>query len=317
MKILATTIQKSLKFLSKQADDIARYGKNNIERVNVTDEMLDTFTPFRRLSQKPCTLSDPKYFIAKFEGEMGQDFLPLNWSRLSEAQKVDYIVRDRYSKLVSHKIMNEIKSEPIEHGFALNPKGDIVHYSGGNSTHTSIRVPENGISIHNHPGSERMLDIGEIELLQQYKPTSLNSVPQGGEDLMEGFKLGERAGYVVDSLGNKFVVEPTTENLRKGVLERMQHIGHLTGQMNKADMGFLEILNNKATEQAKLIDNISENAMKYAKLKGTSQYSEEKLLQYRIELAEAKYNQRYPNLSWREDVLTEAGNIFGFRFKRV
>lgn len=317
MNILATTIQKSVKFLSKQADDIARYGKNNVERVNVTDEMLNTFTPFRRLSQKPCTLSDPKHFIAKFEGEMGQDFLPLNWSKLSEAQKVDYIVRDRYSKLVSHKIMNEIKHEPIEHGFALNPKGDIVHYSGGNTTHCSIRVPENGISIHNHPGSTQILDSDEIELLQKYRPASLHAVPQGGEDLMEGFKLGERAGYVVDSLGNKFVVEPSTKVLEKGVLERMQHIGRLTGDMNKADMLTLMVHNNRATEQGKLVDSIYEEAMNYSKLKGTPQYNDERWLQYRVDFTEAKYNQRYLDLSWREEFLTEAGDIFGFRFKRI
>ena len=57
--------------------------------------------------------------------------------------------------------------------------------------------------------------------------------------------------------------------------------------------------------------------MKYSKLKGTPQYNEERWLRYRVDLAEAKYNQRYPDLSWREELLTEAGNIFGFRFKRV
>lgn len=317
MKILATTVQKSLKFLSKQADDITRYGKNNVERINVSDKMLDTFTPFRRLSKKPCTLSDPKHFIAKFEGEMGQDFLPLNWSKLSKDQKVDYIVRDRYSKLVSHKIMNEIKHEPIEHGFALSSKGDIVHYSGGNTTHCSIRVPENGISIHNHPGSEQILDRDEIELLQKYRPTSLHPVPQGGEDLMEGFKLGEKAGYVVDSLGNKFVTEPSSQILEKGILERMQHIGTLTGEMNKADMATQMLHNMKAQEKAELVDNIYEEAIKYSKLKGTPQYNEDRWLQYKVDFAEAKYNQRYLDLSWREKLLTEAGNIFGFRFKRV
>ena len=317
MKILAATVQKSLKFLSKQADDIARYGKNNVERVNVSDKMLDTFTPFRRLSKKTCTLSDPKHFITKFEDEIGQDFLPLNWSKLSEVQKVDYIVRDRYSKLVSYKIMNEIKHEPIEHGFALNPKGDIVHYSGGNTTHCSIRVPENGISIHNHPGTERMLDRDEIELLQKYRPTSLHSVPQGGEDLMESYKLGEKAGYVVDSLGNKFVTEPSTKILEKGAFERMQHIGKLTGDMNKADMATQMLHNMRAQEKAELVDNIYEEAMKYSKLKGTPQYNDDRWLQYRVDFAEAKYNQRYLDLSWREELLTEASNIFGFRFRRV
>lgn len=317
MKILATTIQKSVKFLSKQADDIARYGKNNIERVNVTDEMLDTFTPFRRLSQKPCTLSDPKHFIAKFEGEMGQDFLPLNWSKLSEAQKVDYIVRDRYSKLVSHKIMNQIKHEPIEHGFALNPKGDIVHYSGGNTTHTSVRVPENGISIHNHPGSERMLDIDEIALLQKCRPTSLHSVPQGGEDLMQTFCTGERASYVVDSLGNKFVLEPSTKVLQMNEYDRIVSIDEFVGGLNQGDIKAQAIQSLRKNEQLKLIDNIYEEAMKYSELKGTPQYNDERWLQYRVDFTEAKYNERYPDLSWREELLTEAGDIFGFRFKRV
>ena len=62
---------------------------------------------------------------------------------------------------------------------------------------------------------------------------------------------------------------------------------------------------------------IRSHPMNYSKLKGTPQYNDERWLQYRVDFTEAKYNQRYPDLSWREELLTEAGDIFGFRFKRI
>jgi hypothetical protein len=316
--IFNTLVIKGAKFLTKQAGDITKYGMKKVSRSNVSEEMLNCFTPFRRTSQKPCSLSDPAYYISKFEAAQGKDYLPMNWSKMTEAQKTDYIVKDRYSKLVANKIMNKIKSEPMEHGFALNPDGDIVYYSAGDSTHCTISVPEKGISIHNHPGSfSSLLDEAEIELIRKYKPTSLTSVPHGGEDLMHSFVEGERASYVVDSLGNKFVVEPSAKILEMSPFNRMNYISEVSTGINKGDVAIVSIHKKYAAEKAAKVDKIYEEAVEYAKLKGTPQFDEAKYLQYQVDFAEAKYKERYPDLSWREEVLEESGKVLGFKFRKI
>lgn len=64
------------KYLVRQAKQVATFGEKTVERNGVTKEILDDITPFRRLSGKKGTLSDPKYFIEKFENETGSNFLP-------------------------------------------------------------------------------------------------------------------------------------------------------------------------------------------------------------------------------------------------
>ena len=174
---------KSVKFLSKQAKDIEIFGEKLVERKGISDELLETLTPFRRLSKKPATLSDTKYFITKFETETGKEYLPINWNQFSEAEKLDFIVKDRYSKLVSHKIMSHIKSEKAEHFYGLDKEGNIVFFQKGNQTHCNGEVPVDGTTIHNHPGYQRKyLDIDEIESVQQHNPELLGSIAHGGED---------------------------------------------------------------------------------------------------------------------------------------
>ena len=98
---------KAFSYSQRQATDIAKYGEKQIERIGVTDEILQKFTPHRRLSNKPCTLKNPKdykYYISKYEKEMGEEYLPKDWVSLNDAQKYDFIVKDRYSRLVSKKL---------------------------------------------------------------------------------------------------------------------------------------------------------------------------------------------------------------------
>jgi hypothetical protein len=318
MMIFNSFVIKGAKFLTKQAGDITKYGMKQVSKSNVSEEILNCFTPFRRISQKPCNLSDPIYYISKFETAQGKDYLPINWSKMTEAQKTDYIVKDRYSKLVANKIMNKIKLEPTEHGFALNPDGNIVHYSAGDTTHCSISTPENGISIHNHPGSfSSLLDEDEIELIRKYKPTSLTSVPHGGEDLTNIFTEGERASYVVDSLGNKFVVEPSAKILEMSPWNRMNYISEVATGINKGDVATVAIHKKYAAEKAAKVDTLYEKAVEYEKLKGTPQFDEAKYLQYKVDFTEAKYKERYPNLSWREEFLEECGRVLGFKFRKI
>ena len=209
-------VQKTSKYLQKQADDIVKYGEKTVLRENVSETLLDKYTPFRRLSQKPCTLSDPKYFIEKFEKNMGKDFLPLDWGSLSEAQKVDYIVKDRYSKLVSHKIMNNIKGEEVENLFSLNKSGDIIGYSKGvvDGVGTSI-IDDTAIAIHNHPAA---IWYEPLEFKAAGYPKFFDGHSKGDIGTSVSYNV---KSYVVDSLGNKFLFEPV-QNFSKIEYNRKQ-----------------------------------------------------------------------------------------------
>ncbi len=65
-QLVGDTVQLSLKpkrvlsYQQRQAMDIVKYGEKQVERVEVTDDILQKYTPYRRLSNKPCTLKHPK-----------------------------------------------------------------------------------------------------------------------------------------------------------------------------------------------------------------------------------------------------------------
>lgn len=195
---------KSSKFLSKQAKDIEIFGEKTVERMNVSDEMLEVFTPFRRLSNKKCTLSDPKYFITEFEKKIGKDNLPINWQGLSDEKKLDYIVHERYSRLVANKIMNKIQNEPIEHTFQLDEAGEVVAYNKGDSDsvvdilsygkqfleslNIKLELPKAKIDIHNHPDGRKISAFSSSDISH--------------------YNANQLKGYMVDSAGNKFSYTP-------------------------------------------------------------------------------------------------------------
>ena len=220
------------KYLVRQAKQVATFGEKTVERNGVTKEILDDITPFRRLSGKKGTLSDPKYFIEKFENETGSNFLPQNWSTLSVEDKIDYIVKDRYSKLVSHKIMGKIKDKPEEHLYLLNKDGDITHYSKGDGGYCSDVAIKGGTSIHNHPGYlKTMYSDSEIKYLQEHHPDKLIGVtPFNDSDISTAITNGEKAAYVVDSQGHKFLFSP-----RKDIPDSLEK--------NKSDIMFAVHLN--------------------------------------------------------------------------
>lgn len=115
MKITSSTIKavekilsvKPAKYASRQLDDVFKFGRTR-QYPNVSEEILDKYTPFRRLSKKKCTLSDSAYFINKFEKESPLE-IPKIWAQMSDADKIDFIVKNRYEKLLSYRIMNDIK----------------------------------------------------------------------------------------------------------------------------------------------------------------------------------------------------------------
>ena len=205
-----STISTVGKYLTRQAKQIATYGEKSVERTGVTENILCELTPFRRLSNKKGVLSDSNYFIKKFETETGNRFLPQNWSSLSTEDKLDYIVKDRYSKLVSHKIMGKIKDYPEEHLYLLNKDGDIVHYSKGDMGFCDNVAIKGGTSIHNHPGYlKTMYSKEEVEYLQKHHPEKLKGVTPFSEgDINTALSNGEKAAYVIDSQGHKFLFKP-------------------------------------------------------------------------------------------------------------
>ena len=241
LKFLEEAIQhikpKSVKFMQRQTKDIQLFGGKNLDRVGVSDEMLEVLTPFRRLSNKKCTLSDPKYFITKFEKELGTSRLPQNWQKMSEAEKVDYIVKDRYSRLVADNIMNNLKNEPIEHHFSLNQDGDIISHDIGNETSVQLQNDKRligydimnillgktekrakAIDIHNHPMSDeggRFSDISDIKPYMkrmgitrpvEFAPFSPCDVRGYVNEVVDGYDLDRLSNLIKGNLGDKLDV---------------------------------------------------------------------------------------------------------------
>lgn len=220
------TIKQSKKFFSRQAKQIEAYGeKKMVARLGVSDEMINVFTPFRRTSNKPCTLSDNKWFIERFENTRGTEYLPSNWSELTDADKIDYIVKDRYSSLVANKIMNTIKDEPIEHGFGINKNGEIVFHDFGNSNKLEIKQfsdYENFRQKVKAAGIEDKVDCADLKIHVHNHPSfvgmdidAINEVGSAfsGND-MYNFMLFDCQGRVVDSVGHKFSFIPKTKRVK-------------------------------------------------------------------------------------------------------
>ena len=204
---------KPAKYLARQYDDIQRFGTSR-QYPNVSEDILNKYTPFRRLSKKPCTLSAPKHFISKFEQESINE-LPSLWATMSEKAKVDFIVKNRYEKLVSHKIMNDIQHSPVERSFMLSTDGKIK-YAGTYNSSTHCPAPSNlakdSVCIHNHP----------IQFVQNntwtyadLREVNANSRPFSAPDLVGGIAKRVKKEYVVDAKGIKFQFIPNYKNVDK------------------------------------------------------------------------------------------------------
>ena len=192
------------RYITKQGADIKLFGQKNVERFGVTDEILENVTPFRRTSNKPASLSDPEYFISKFEKETGNNFLPEKWNRMNEVEKIDYIVHKRYTGLVSNKIMDQIKHKDIEHLYSLDKDGEIIGYAVGETGH----VVQNGelskvkTTVHNHP-QNLWTDDAEFKAAGKPKIRDAHSCGDVGNAMCLNID-----SYVVDWQGNKFLFEP-------------------------------------------------------------------------------------------------------------
>ena len=143
---------KPKNFIAKQYKDVQKYGVSR-DFPDVSHEILEKYTPFRRISKKKCSLSDSDYFIKRFEKEFAIE-KPKQWTEMSVLDKVDFIVKHRYEKLVSNKIMNDITNSRVENSFILSTDGKIK-FAGTYNSSTHCPMPsdlsKDSICLHNHP----------------------------------------------------------------------------------------------------------------------------------------------------------------------
>ena len=279
------TIKLSKKFLSKQAKQVADFGeKKMVARLGVSDEMLNIFTPFRRTSNKPCGLSDNKWFIEQFEKTRGSSYLPKNWPDLSEADKIDYIVKDRYSSLVANRIMNTIKDEPIEHSFGINKNGEIVFHDFGSSNKAEIQQFSDYEKLRQTvkvAGIEDKVDCADLKIHVHNHPSfvgmdidAINEVGSAfsGND-MYNFMLFDCQGRVVDSVGHKFSFIPKTKNTRdfsyaESAQKYFDHIWHDKIYAKKEVIELKNKLEQKLNQYTAYTNTPSYDVEQAKKLKG-------------------------------------------------
>ena len=205
---------KPLKYITKQYKDIQTFGSTH-QYPNVSEDILEQFTPFRRLSKKTCSLSDSKYFIEKFENECKNE-LPKLWDKMSDENKVDFIVKNRYEKLVSNKIMNTIKDSRVENSFVLSTDGKIK-FHGTNNSSTQVKVPQellkDSITIHNHPlqfVANNTWSYSDLPIVN-----SINK-PFSSADYVIDIANRTKKSYVVDHLGRKYEFIPKQDIVPEG-----------------------------------------------------------------------------------------------------
>lgn len=281
---ISSAIQNGSKYLARQARDIAIYGEKKVIRTaSVTEEILQNFTPHRRLSKKPCTLNDNRYFLDKFEKETQLELPKLDdWNSLSVEEKIDYIVKGRYRRLVANKIMNVIRYNPVEHNYMLSENGEILAHNVGNSKRVNIKealdfanelfekrvkLEEQGgkflhleaevatTGIHNHPPYYPELvenldnktknifeECFDITPKAEVNPISKQDILGDVENITDGF--------VVDSLGHKFHFVPkqhtiTTAEEYENVMTMLSEFEYKANGIDYNFRAFFEAEKNK------------------------------------------------------------------------
>lgn len=199
------------RYLENQTKDIEKYGAKSVPRhKTVSEKQINEFTPFRRKSKKPTTLSDSQWFITNFEQQKGEEYLPKEWKNFSQQQKADYIVTDRYSSLVANKIMNKIKDEPVEHSYRLY-QGEITGYAVGNEHSVKGEYTVSDTNVHNHPIGAKIKNIKTRHIrkfIENISPDLYKSKCSfSGQDIL-GATMIRNKSFVIDSNGHKYLFEP-------------------------------------------------------------------------------------------------------------
>ena len=235
-KPLTSKKVKPLSYKEKQNADILLYGEMKTERIGVSTEELDEITPFRRLSKKLATLSDPEYFINQYQDVMKEYMGRIDdFERLLQTEKIDRIVKYRYARLVANKIMNRIQKMPIESHYSIGENGSIMAKDIGNATEVELKnamevrkkafgnfdcdigYMDGGelpvVSVHNHPMDSIYPKWESIPEYIREKLSKLGftkkslKAPFSPRDIKNYCKDGEN-GYVVDMNGHKYSFVP-------------------------------------------------------------------------------------------------------------
>jgi len=212
-------------YFLKQKSDIAKYGKKaNVKRFGVPFAIVQEITPYRRLSNKPIKFSDSKYFIERYEKQNPQiSSYVEDWDTLSNEEKVNYIVKERYSELIIHKIMNlKLKGLFQEFEYALNMDGEIISLDIGKKESVTPKnyrrwfynAIDNELldekmltsrTVHNHPS----ILSGYPEYIAKQYPSDIDKVgsPFSDLDIANCYRTGH-ISYVIDSYNHRYKYTP-------------------------------------------------------------------------------------------------------------
>ncbi|MCR5266092.1 MAG: hypothetical protein K6E29_05805 [Cyanobacteria bacterium RUI128] len=255
-RIKQTPVRKVLSYAERQEADILKYGakERKVPLNGITEEEINEIAPHRRLSAKGNTLSDPEWFIKKYEEEAGKDYLPGWWNYVSPGMKGDYIVRQRYYSLLANKIMNKIQKEPVEHSYQFFD-GEIIGHAIGDHKSVNYKGSHIDADVHNHPISTALdyCDKALAEFTEKLNPDIRKAhVPHSGEDIVSSVKH-RTDSFVVDSNGGKFVFIPKRTNddyidrvvFAKNLDECMEPVGKKIDEISQEEFFSKYVKQNK------------------------------------------------------------------------
>lgn len=213
-----------VQYTQRQKADIEKYGKKNPYNYNVPNDTLQLLTPHRRLSLKPCSLSDPNYFIKKFEQSTDSKFLPNCWAALDEKQKINYIVKKRYRGLVANKIMNHLKDKDETYIYGLDYNGDIVTIDSGKQKKLipdcqlkrdmiTTELHKNDMksistSVVNHPFGGSYFGDAFLDILKDADGINLLKTSPFTFYEIHRFIKTDQEAYLIDKSGNRYHFQP-------------------------------------------------------------------------------------------------------------
>lgn len=275
------------KYFEREKKDIKQYGRHKCVRYGVTDETLEKFTPFRRLSNKPCSMSDPDYYINKF-GETTKESLPSldNWDNLSKEEKGDLIVKSRYRRLVAQRIMNN-SIDDVEHSYSIGENGSIMAYDKGEDEHVNIKnykkaskkaeikrqsrseqpfahiIAESPVTaVHNHPSAYKTFekDFGQEKLMEYGINQKIEEHPFSSEDII-GDVNRRTDSYVIDTNKNKYYF--SSRKMNPQVENACEDFFITTRKLDMYYQGRVVVEHKKYDRLKKLVQN--NNFFKYKK----------------------------------------------------
>ena len=165
--------------------------------------------PFRRLSKKPSiTFSDPQFAISNFEKKTGQDYLPQEWNLMTENDKLNYIVNNRYANILANKIMKDIQHEDVECCFSLSQDGDILSYARGTQKNV-LDLYNATIYIAKSISENDNYNFSKAEFLIHNHTSNVKISAFSAQDIYNSI-LNKLKIFMIDKQGNRYSFTPKT-----------------------------------------------------------------------------------------------------------